>query len=383
MPPELESRLEQALAELPDAAPEVEARARRAALAAVPGRRRGQRVFGAAAVAVAGAGLAALSLLGLRATGTIHLQVGSRARVEEHAIGPRRLLVPAGAEGIAAVIDGRLWLSTRRGVHIEGLPVSAAGLSPHALYVGVGLGRALVAMAPDRRLAWTHATPGTVTAVAWAPDGLRVAYIVRSGNRYALRMIEGDGDHDRLLDASVRAVRPTWRADSLALAYVGGGGRAVVLDLAADSRRVLTAAACGPVRALAFADRGRRLAVAGARGVGADGRCLGSVGGPVGAVAWAGRTTLVAATRTRERGAVLRRIGVAARGLKPAADCAAAPVHVLATWAGGVAVAGSGGAGVQVRSLTDAEPSTGCAASGGSVLLALPAARRVTSLDVR
>ena len=161
-----------------------------------------------AAVALAGAGIGALTLVGLRATGAIHLQVGSRARADQPAPRVARLLVPRGSDGIAAVVDGRLWLSTRRGVRIEGLPVSAAGLSPHALYVGVGLGRSLVAMAPTRRLAWTHGTDGPVVAVAWAPDGLRVAYVVRLGKRYSLRLIEGDGDHDQLVDPSVRPVRP-------------------------------------------------------------------------------------------------------------------------------------------------------------------------------
>ena len=44
------------------------------------------------------------------------------------------------------------------------------------------------------------------------------------GGDSQLRTIEGDGDHDRLLDRAVRPVVPSWRADSLAVAYVGAGG---------------------------------------------------------------------------------------------------------------------------------------------------------------
>jgi hypothetical protein len=380
MRPELESRLERAFAELPGAAPDVEVRARRAAVAAVPRHTRRAGPVGIAVVAAAGAGIAALSLLGLRATGTIHLQIGSRARAEQRAIPAQRLVVPTGADGIAAVVDGRLWLSTRRGMHIEGLPVSAAGLSPHALYVGVGLGRSLVAMAPDRRLAWTHATRGTVTAVAWAPDGLRVAYIVRIGGHYALRMIEGDGDHDALLDASVRPVRPAWRPDSLALAYVGAGGHAVVLDLGRRSRRLLAATACGPVRALAFADAGAHLAAVGARGVVVDGRCLGTgEDSSTGAVAWTGPRGVVTDT-----GSTLQYVDViGGRADRASAACPRVSADALASWPSGLAAAARAGAGIEVRVLTGGARSNGCLRNRGTPLLALATARWVTSLDVR
>ena len=86
-------------------------------------------------------------------------------------------------------------------------------------------------MAPNGRRAWSHAAGGKVVSIAWAPDGFRIAYVVDAGHRFVLHLIYGNGIHDTTIDRSVRAVQPSWRADNLAFAYVGGGGRAVVYDL--------------------------------------------------------------------------------------------------------------------------------------------------------
>src|SRR4029078_131041 len=88
---------------------------------------------------------------------------------------------------------------------------------------------------------------------------------VHTGQRYVLHVIYGNGIHDTLIDRSVRAVRPTWRADSLAFAYVGGGGRAIVYDLGHQSREVV--AVEPPVPAVAFAPSGDALALRGTSGV--------------------------------------------------------------------------------------------------------------------
>jgi hypothetical protein len=114
-----------------------------------------------------------------------------------------------------------------------------AAVSPHALYVAAGLGEALVALAPDGTRAWSHPTAGPVAAIAWAPSGLRIAYVVRVGARFELRLIEGDGDHDALVDGTVRPARPTWSRDSLELTYVGAGGARTRYDLAHRTHRVI------------------------------------------------------------------------------------------------------------------------------------------------
>src|SRR5207237_6188285 len=123
----------------------------------------------------------------------------------------------------------------------------------------VGGDSSRVARAPDGRRAWSHRTGGKVVAIAWAPDGFRIAYVLHARHRFVLHVIYGNGVHDTTIDRSVRPVRPSWRADSLAFAYVGGGGKAIVYDLAHRSRRVVGRAST--VTHVAFAPSGKTLAL--------------------------------------------------------------------------------------------------------------------------
>jgi hypothetical protein len=203
--------------------------------------------------------LLAVAAGSLAAAGALHVRFGHAPR-QRHVTQAHALILPPGANGISAVVGGRLSVVTRSGFRLQGLPVSAAALSPHALYVAAGVGGSLVAIKPSGRTAWSHRVGGTVVAIAWAPDGLRIAYVVRTAHRLALRVIWGNGTHDRAIERPVRAVRPSWRADSLAFAYVGAGGHAVVYDIGHESRGVVGSAA--PVTRLAFAPAGRLLLVA-------------------------------------------------------------------------------------------------------------------------
>jgi hypothetical protein len=261
----LERRLRRAFARLPAPSRDISKRARAAAMATLPPeppRARAWLVLVAfAAALVVGAGAAALA-----ATGNLHVKLG-----ESSPRGPRAqtgLSIPRGTNGIAVVVGGRLWLTTRHGFRIEGMPATAAELSPRALYAAVGVGSSLVALAPGRRRAWTHETGGPVVAAAWSPDGLKIAYVVDRNGRHELRLIEGDGDHDRLVDPRASAVKPSWRSDALAVAYVRAGRRAAVYHLGTATRRVFNTSRCGgPARAVAYAPGKKRLAVAGQSGV--------------------------------------------------------------------------------------------------------------------
>jgi hypothetical protein len=257
MSSDLEHRLEGLLAEAPEPDPgageESLHRALRALQPAAPthrGLRTAVLVFAAAAV------LLAIAAGSLAAAGALHVTFGAKPKPRP---ATSQLVLPQGANGIATVVDGRLSVVTKGGVPLQGLPVSAAALSPHALFVAAGIGNSLVAMAPAGRRAWSHPAGGKVVAIAWAPDGLRIAYVVHAGHRFALHVIYGNGIHDTTIDRSVRAARPSWRADSLAVAYVGGGGRAVVYDLGHTSHRVVGSTA--PAAYLAYAPSGDSLAV--------------------------------------------------------------------------------------------------------------------------
>jgi len=259
MSSELERRLEAMLAEAPEPDPGAGEEALHRALRVlrpVAAPRRGMRtavlVFAGAVVLLV---IAAGSLAG---AGALHVSLGTK---QNRPPATKQLVLPPGAHGIAAIVDGRLSVVTRRGFRLQGLTASAAALSPHALFIAVGKGRSLVAMAPNGRRAWSHRVDGKVVAIAWAPDGLRIAYIVRNGHRFVLHTIYGNGKSgtDSVIDRSVRAVTPSWRADSLALAYVGAGGHAVVYDLAHLSRDVV-ARPTGVIR-VAFAPQGKALAL--------------------------------------------------------------------------------------------------------------------------
>ena len=265
MSTELERQLRAGFGRLPKPSREASARARAAALAALgpsDRRSRGGILLVAFAVAfVVGAGAAALA-----ATGNLHVRLGARAPSTRPV--PTRLSVPSGSRGVAVVAGGKLWLATRGGLRIEGMPVSAAELSPRALYAVVGIGSSLLTLAPGKRRPWVHQTDGRVISVAWSPDGLKIAYVVARPGADELRLIEGDGSPDRLLVRRVRPVKPSWRADSLSVAYVDTRGRAAVFDLSTGLRRTFDTRRCGgAARDVAYDRRAPALAVVSAHGV--------------------------------------------------------------------------------------------------------------------
>ncbi|MGH3055523.1 MAG: hypothetical protein ACRDL7_11160, partial [Gaiellaceae bacterium] len=218
---EIERRLEGMLAAAPEpdegAGEEALQRALHA-LRPVAAPRRGVRT---AALAFAAALVLLVIAAGsLGAAGALHVSFGTKPKHRSPA--PTQLSLPKGANGIAAIVDGKLSVVTNHGFRLQGFPASAAALSPHALYVAAGIGSSIVAMKPNGHQVWSHPARRRVVAVAWAPDAIRIAYVVRSGHRFALHVIWGTGTHDTVIDPAVRPVRPSWRSDSLAFAYVGG-----------------------------------------------------------------------------------------------------------------------------------------------------------------
>jgi hypothetical protein len=196
----------------------------------------------------------------LGAAGALHVSFGTKAKKPPAA--SMQLRLPRGADGILAIVDGRLSVVTKTGFRLEGFQASAATLSPHAVYVAAGIRNSLVAMAPDGRRPWSHPAGGRVVAIAWAPDAIRIAYVVHVGHRFVLHLIWGTGTNDTIIDTSVRPVTPSWRRDSLAFAYVGAGGKAIVYDLGHRSRKVAPGSP-QDVTQVAFASSDERLALLG------------------------------------------------------------------------------------------------------------------------
>jgi hypothetical protein len=255
---DLDPRIRRALENLPGSSPEAHAEARRTALDALPEARRSRRPRWKLAVAAA-LGATVLTGTALAATGRIDVRLGKatpapRAAIVEQPFG--EVALPTGAKGLAVVAGGRLWLKTASGLGVQGIAVTTAELSPNALYVAVGIGHSLVAMTPGGRPAWTHDTGGQVVAVAWAPNPIVVAYVVRKGSRNELHVIEGNGDNDHLVDPDVSNARPSWRADTLAVAYIDADGRARVADYPSLVSRP---ASTNALQAVAFAPRGNTL----------------------------------------------------------------------------------------------------------------------------
>ena len=229
---ELDRRVEEALSALPGPDAETTARARRLAIDALPTTRRSRRrallVPAGVALAAAAAGAA------LAAAGGLDLRGGS-ARPSAAALPIGVLRLPPGLRGLAVLAGGRTWSRTTAGFAIKGLGASAVELSPNGRYLAAGIGNSLVALTPAGARVWSHPTAAPVVAAAWAPNPnpIYVAYVTRAAGRTELRLIEGDGDHDRLIARDVTARRPVWRADTLRLWFATKDGRPGGYDLAA------------------------------------------------------------------------------------------------------------------------------------------------------
>ena len=232
MPDELEERLERTLAELGPGA-DVTERAHAAAVAALPPPRTRSRkplvlvaaacavafVFGGVTLAATGGGL---PLVG---GGSHHRRPPPPADTAP----PPAIRLPRGAIAFAATGGGRAWLATSSGAHLHGKPLSALAVSPGAINLLEGSGRALVAVATaDGHVAFTRHVPGEPIAAAWAPAGIRIAYVVRTGGGNRLYDMYGNGRHAFLVAARTDGGTPTWRWDSLAFAYVRGDGTVMV-----------------------------------------------------------------------------------------------------------------------------------------------------------
>ena len=103
------------------------------------------------------AALTALILAGLTVGLTLSLpSSGGGTSGAFAATGNSSLSIPQGANGIAVIVYGRLLVTTKTGFHLDGLPVTAASLSPNARYVAAGTGNSLAELAPSGKRVWSR-----------------------------------------------------------------------------------------------------------------------------------------------------------------------------------------------------------------------------------
>jgi hypothetical protein len=272
MPDELEERLERALGELEPGA-DVSERARAAALGALPPPRPRSRrplILVAAACAVAfvfgGVTLAATG-------GGLPLVDSGRGHDQGHQTPTRPpphpgIVLPRGAVAFAATADGRVWLSASSGTRLRGTPATAYELSPGAVWAILGTEGAVRAVGVQQHgQGFSRAVPGTPVAAAWAPAGIRIAYVVRTPRGNRLFDMYGNGTHNFLVAPRVSPVAPSWRWDSQAFAYVSARGRVIVHN-AIDGSTAAVPRTCGvrQAAAVAYAPFGGLLAIADAAG---------------------------------------------------------------------------------------------------------------------
>ena len=263
MSSELERRLEGVFAEAPEPDPGAGEEALHRALRAlrpVAAPRRGLR---AAVLAFAAAVVLLVIAAGsLAAAGALHVSFGAKPKPHR---ATTQLVLPQGANGVAAVVDGRLSVVTKDGLSLEGQP----SVQRHCHHARSTLPPG--SATPSSRWRRTDAGPGPIPPAegSWRSPGRRTASASRTSptpaRHFVLHVIYGNGIRDTTIDRSVRAVRPSWRGNSLAFAYVGGGGRAIVYDVGHESRHVV--AVRPPVTGLAFAPSGGALALEGTNGV--------------------------------------------------------------------------------------------------------------------
>jgi WD40-like Beta Propeller Repeat len=177
---------------------------------------------------------------------------------------PRAGLGPLPGGRLLVSAAGRTWVVAPDGTRTRLGRYGGATWSPRGLYVAAWRGRALSAVTPTGRVAWTLAARGAVHDARWSPDGYRIAY--RRGP--TLAVVAGDGTAARVFAAAVTPVAPAWRPGAPhTLAWVDARGHVEVADV--DSGRVSWGShrRVGAVRELTWSADGHRLVARAARSV--------------------------------------------------------------------------------------------------------------------
>jgi len=125
-----------------------------------------------------------------------------------------------------------------------------ASWSPHGKFLAAVRYRIeLVALDPKGNIRWARGRKQLIRFPRWSSEGYRIAYLSND----TLRVIWGNGEHDRGLGSADPSVAPAWKPGTHVVAWVGADGVARVADVdgSAPPARVATAQ---PVVVLAWAN---------------------------------------------------------------------------------------------------------------------------------
>ncbi len=127
---------------------------------------------------------------------------------------------------------------------------SEASWSPHGLFVVAMRSHELAAVEPDGATRWTITRPGLPRLARWnGPDGYRIAYLEGRRCPCQLRVVNGNGEDDRLLAHNVPLKAPAWKSGPAHLIAFLAAADGVVRVMNSDTRTVAfqTPPGAGPV----------------------------------------------------------------------------------------------------------------------------------------
>jgi len=269
MPSELENQLERALRAIPPATDEAREGARRGAVDTLvphsPPRRR--MAVRAAFAAAAAACLITAAGVALAASGRVEINVGQpESSTSGTGATPASTSspLPAGSAALVVRVGDHVWSAGAR--HLHRLPgrLSTISVSPGAVYELQAKGHLLRAVAyRSGRVAFTLRVPGRVVAASWSPLPIRIAYIEQTPSGFQMHDMWGTGSYDRRAAGLASPVTPTWRWDSLAVAFVRASGHVAILSPTSSTIETLPrSCSISHPQAIAYAPSNALLAVA-------------------------------------------------------------------------------------------------------------------------
>ncbi len=178
--------------------------------------------------------------------------------------------LPPGSASFIVEVGGRVWSAGAHSLRPIAGRLSTIAVSPGALYELQAKAHLLRAVASrSGRVAFTHRVRGRVIAASWSPLPIRIAFLEQTPSGYVMHDMWGTGSHDRRGPGLAAPVAPSWRWDSLAVAFVRANGRVAILSPTSGAVKTLPrVCSIRRAQAIAYSPSNGLLAIAGGRRVG-------------------------------------------------------------------------------------------------------------------